>query len=301
VGPQGVVLVAPAGEAALLLRSGALGWAGALALEGEVHALVATVLLRGAGLDEIGQDAEADPPDRERRQAAEGLGGEGHAVIGADPPGQTIRAEEALEDWAGLDQLGAGERLTPEQHPAVAVGHGEWEAVLAVAELELALVIGGPHRIGGVHRGAGRSRRARAADAPAGGDQAQVLEAARDGRAHGPGRLGPAIAHQTEQLPGAPVGMALMGLEQALEQHRIERRRRAVRAPRLIGEARGPEGIIAGQEFVAGFPADAVRGTELGDRDHPAPSVTNEWLTELHGDHLLPRHRILLEESETWR
>ena len=68
-----------------------------------------------AGLDEIGQDAEADPPDREGREAAEGLGGEGHAVIRADPPGQAVRAEEPLEDGAGLDQLGAGEGLTGEQ------------------------------------------------------------------------------------------------------------------------------------------------------------------------------------------
>jgi hypothetical protein len=95
--------------------------------------------------------------------------------------------------------------------------------------------------------------------------------------------------------------MPLLGLEQALEQHRIERRRRAVRAPRLIGEARDSEGVMARQELVAGLPADAVGGTELGDGDHPAPSVVNQLLTELHGDHLLPRHRILLEEPETWR
>ena len=72
-------------------------------------------------------------------------------------------------------------------------------------------------------------------------------------------------------------------------------------APGLIGEARGPEGVIAGEELVAGLPADAVGGTELGDGHHPAQSVMNELLTELHGDDLLPRHRTLLEEPETWR
>ena len=82
-----------------------------------------------AGLDEIGQDAEADPPDGERREPAERLGGEGDAVIGVDPLGQAVRAEQALEDGTGLDQLGAGERLTAEQHAAVAVGDGEREAV----------------------------------------------------------------------------------------------------------------------------------------------------------------------------
>ena len=95
--------------------------------------------------------------------------------------------------------------------------------------------------------------------------------------------------------------MALVGLEQALEQHRIERRGRAVGPPRLIGQARGPEGVIAGEELVAGLPTDAVGGTELGDGHHSAQSVVDELLTELHGDHLLPRHRTLLEEPETWR
>jgi hypothetical protein len=72
-----------------------------------------------------------------------------------------------------------------------------------------------------------------------------------------------------EQLAGSPVRMAVMGLEQALEQRWIESGRRAVGAPGLIGEAGDPEGVIAGQELVAGLPADAVRGTELGDGHHP--------------------------------
>jgi hypothetical protein len=105
---------------------------------------------------------------------------------------------------------------------------------------------------------------------------------------------------QAEQLSGPPVRVALMGLEQPLEQHRIERGRRAMRAPGLIREARGPEGVIAGEELVAGLPADAVGGTELSDGDYPAPSIMDELLTELHGDDLLPRHRTLLEEPETW-
>ncbi len=95
--------------------------------------------------------------------------------------------------------------------------------------------------------------------------------------------------------------MAVVRLEQALEQDGIEGRGRMVGAPGLIDEARDPEGVITGQELVAGLPADAVGGTELGDRDDPAPSIVNELLTELHGDDLLPRHRSLLEEPETWR
>jgi hypothetical protein len=94
--------------------------------------------------------------------------------------------------------------------------------------------------------------------------------------------------------------MTVVSLEQALEQQRVEGSGRVVRATRLIGEACSPEGVIASQELVAGLPADAVSGTRLRDGNHPAQSIMDELLTELHGDDLLPRHRTLLEEPETW-
>jgi hypothetical protein len=43
--------------------------------------------------------------------------------------------------------------------------------------------------------------------------------------------------------------MALLGLEQAREQHRIECHRRAVGAAGLVGEARGPEGLVAARNL----------------------------------------------------
>ena len=92
-----------------------------------------------------------------------------------------------------------------------------------------------------------------------------------------------------------------MGLEQPLEQRRIERSWRAMGAAGLIRQARRAQSAIAGQELVAGFAADPVGSTQLRDRDDPAQSVMDELLAELHGDHLLPRHRTLLEEPETWR
>ena len=95
--------------------------------------------------------------------------------------------------------------------------------------------------------------------------------------------------------------MALVGFEEPLEQHGVQRGGRAMRPPRPIGEARGPEGPIARQELVSGLPADPVAGTELGHGHDPTQGVLDELLAELHGDHLLPRHRTLLEEPETWR
>jgi hypothetical protein len=189
-----------------------------------MHPLVPPVLLRRARLNEIGEDPEAEPPDGERGEPAERLGGKGDPVIGADAPGQAVLAEQALENRPGLAQLGAGEGLTGEQQAAVAVRHGERKTVLPIAQPKLALVVGGPDGIRRLHRRARRPGRSRSAHAAAGGDEAQVLEAARHGGAHRPGRLRPALAYEVEQLPRPPVRMAVMGLEQALEQHRIERR-----------------------------------------------------------------------------
>ena len=61
-------------EPALLGRAVAGRWDGGLGFEGAVHALVAAILLGAGGLDEIGQDAELDPPDGEPVKASQGKG-----------------------------------------------------------------------------------------------------------------------------------------------------------------------------------------------------------------------------------
>ena len=58
-----------------------------LGLEVFVHAFVTAVLVRGGGLDEVGQNAELDPPDGQARETTQGRGREGRTVVGADPLG----------------------------------------------------------------------------------------------------------------------------------------------------------------------------------------------------------------------
>ena len=69
VGPDLVEINAEGIEAFLLSGSVAGGRDGGLSLEVFVHAFVATILLGRCGLDEIGQDAELDPPDGEPGEA----------------------------------------------------------------------------------------------------------------------------------------------------------------------------------------------------------------------------------------
>ena len=58
-------------EAAWLRGERKFGRAGGILLEGSVHAFVGAVLLRAGRLDELGANAEADPPDGEVGEAAE--------------------------------------------------------------------------------------------------------------------------------------------------------------------------------------------------------------------------------------
>src|ERR1700692_4933033 len=52
-------------EAFLLLQAVGARWSGCFLFEGEVHALVTSVLLRMARLDALDRNTEPKPPDRE--------------------------------------------------------------------------------------------------------------------------------------------------------------------------------------------------------------------------------------------
>jgi len=148
VGTVVVVLLAERVEATLLAGE-VTGWrAGGFGLEGLVHPFMATVLLGVSGLDELGVDAEADPPNGKPRQAAQSGGGEGNAVVGADDAGQTVLLEQVAEHGLAADMLRGTEALAGEQVTAEPVDDGEGVAIEAVAGLELTLEVGGPDVVG---------------------------------------------------------------------------------------------------------------------------------------------------------
>src|SRR5687768_11030800 len=103
-------------EAGLLLQEVASGRLGGLLLEGEVHAFMAAILLRMAGLDALDRNPQAQPPHRELAEAEDGVGaGERHAVVGTDGPRQAELLENPLEHAEGVDLLVGGEGLAAEQ------------------------------------------------------------------------------------------------------------------------------------------------------------------------------------------
>src|SRR3989454_6723290 len=90
MGPLVIELLAEDVEAALLRRETARRRPRGLRLQGTVHPFMPAVLVRAPGLDELRQNAEADPPRRELRQAGQRRRGEGHAVVAANPARQPV-------------------------------------------------------------------------------------------------------------------------------------------------------------------------------------------------------------------
>jgi hypothetical protein len=63
---------------------------------------VTTVLVGLTGFNERRQDAQTDPPRGPWGQPGEGVGGERHAGVGANPPRQAKCFESTQEYWLDL-------------------------------------------------------------------------------------------------------------------------------------------------------------------------------------------------------
>jgi hypothetical protein len=106
VWPLVVVALDEVVELGLLLQEVAAGRLGGLHLQGQMHALVAAVLLRTARFDAFDLDSEPEPPDGELGEIEERVGtGEGNAIIGADGLGQAELLENGLEHREGIGFL----------------------------------------------------------------------------------------------------------------------------------------------------------------------------------------------------
>jgi len=176
-----VELLAEGVELALLEGQAAGGRDRGLPLEGAMNALVDGVLLRPAGLDELGVDAELDEPDGEGGETSQGAGGEGDAVVGADAVGQTELLEEPGEVHLGELKGDGRVGVDAEEEAGGEIADGEGEAVGAVSEAELTLVIGGPDVVGALGRGLGTAWVSATEAAPGAGETFTEEDAAGGG------------------------------------------------------------------------------------------------------------------------
>jgi hypothetical protein len=129
---SGGVLLAQGAEFGLLGTQAVCRRTSGLCFYGAVLALPASVRQGLTGLDELREDTAPDPPSGRRWETGEEVGGDGTAVIGADPLGQA-----KLLKGKGEDRFCAGNSRGMESLPG-----GE-----AAAE-----AIGGRKRGGNVHR-----------------------------------------------------------------------------------------------------------------------------------------------------
>jgi hypothetical protein len=222
-----------------------------------MHALVAAVLLRMAGLDALDLDAEPQPPDRELGQIEEGVRTrERHAIIGADGLGQAVLLEDGLEHLESVGFPGSGERLAGEEVTAGEVGDRERIAIATIGEHEFAFVVGAPQIIGLTGKGKGCS--VCPVSPPASAlDQAMTVEH----RMHRADRRRVDIRVEAPQLVPdlgrAPTRLVLLEAHDLRLDLEGELVGVAVGPARAIGEAVQADLVIAGEDLVAGLARDA--------------------------------------------
>jgi len=233
-----------------------------------MHAFMAPVLVRFAGFDELGPDAERDPPDGELREAGDGAGREGGPVVGADTLRQTVLLEEPAEAAHRELEVETQHPLAGEQEAGVSVLHGEREAELTVPGPKLALEVRGPGAVGPRRNGEGR---AGVVTAPAWlprFDAAVAHEDAVNGIAAGYGLDGGVVREQAPDLAGSPdiaLPRAVLAEFENPSNHEIGRGMRA--GPGTVRAVLEPFqllDLVSPDPFVPGGSADAMPAAELG-------------------------------------
>src|ERR1700688_4359740 len=155
VWPLLVELAAEAFEALLLILEGCGRRRGGFSLEGAMHALVPTVLLRLAGLDPLGRDGQLYSPHRQRRQTTRADRRKGRTVVATDRPRQAELAKCRLEGRAHVIVIGPKQSLAAQQSAAERIRDGQRITTLPVPGAEPALEVHRPYIVG---RRRGRER-----------------------------------------------------------------------------------------------------------------------------------------------
>jgi len=258
VGADVVVLGAEVVEDALLATEVGSRGSGGLPLEDEVHVLVLAVLLGASGLDELGEDAELDEPDGEAREAAEGVGGEGGAVVGTDVPGQAEFPEKPGEDGEDADGLHVGAAAAVEDEARVHVLDGERVAELAVAGGKLPFEVCGPGVVGLGGEGVGPTWMPAPDALAALGNEVVAQEDVVDRGARRQGQLGPVLLEVPDDLLGAVVIIGASDVENGLNHVGWSSPGGALGPGRPALKPRRALTLPAPEPLVAGGPADPV-------------------------------------------
>ena len=292
VRPVPVVLGAEAGEAALLCGGTRRRGPRRLRFEHLMKLLMRAVLLRMSRIDALGHDAQANPPDGERRQAPEAGPAKGRPVVTPNPIRQAVLGKGPLESRLRHRAGVRRQRIAPQHIPTKSVAQRERVAVAAIAGEKLAFVIDRPHLIGLRDHATWRPRRCRrGVPPPARRDQAAPLQQGGDRRSRRPRLRVVAALGDGQQLLRPPTRMPATNGEDRLDHLRVGRVRTVMWPSRSILQARQAACLVCHDPLVARFAADAVLRSQLGHREQAALELPNKIRTLLHRRHLAPRHR----------
>src|SRR5882724_7609551 len=176
-------------------------------LEGTMHALMATVLLRLTGLDTLQPDAELEPLHGELGEPAGTLAGKGRAVVAADRPGQAMLAKSPHEarahPLAGRPHDAAGQQIA-----AMIVADRQRIAAFTIPGAKPTLEVGAPDivRLRDVEEGPGR--RAERPAPPAAHTQTLAAQQIPDRARRRPGPTRILLRQNPTQLARPPIRSA---------------------------------------------------------------------------------------------
>jgi hypothetical protein len=227
---------------------------------------MAAVLLWLAWLDELRKNPQANPPGGKGGKTGEGMGGEGDAIVGADPVGKTVFLEQSGEDGFCAGNSGGMKSLAADDVTAEVIGDREGKTIDTVAGFELALEIRTPKIVGGEND---RGRFARVANFPTSSgqpDQAIALIDITDGGTAREIPIGMLIVDDPKYFLATPGGVLTAYLEEHSDNFGMGLIWRDKGSSRKILKGFGSFIRIAFYPFVTGLARNIISFTELGRR-----------------------------------
>src|SRR5215813_7156691 len=262
-----------------------------LLVERAVYPLVPAILLRLAGPDPLGPDAQLDPPHRQPRQSADPGRGKRRAVIRTDRLRQAMLLEGRREDRPHILLVGPRHRLTAQQVTAVRVGQGKRITAPAVGGAEPPLEIGAPHVVGRAHcrKRLGIRRTPPTLAQPAGHTLASQPLPDRAGRRHR--QLGMVLGQLHPQLLWPPVWPALAQSQHRLHHGNVMRLAVLQRRVRALRQTRGALRDIPAEPLVAGLSADPILPAQHRHLILARQNPSDKLYSLVHLTGRSPRHR----------
>src|SRR5215471_17301459 len=285
------VVVAAEGIKTDLLRASVGGrWARGLRLERAMHALMAAVLLRRGRMNEMGLDAELEPPGRQACQAARSGRTERRPVVAADCPRQPEATKRPVKH--GLRRLDPGEHDPHvDEKPAVAVGDRQGVDPLIVARPKPALEVHRPFVVCSCNRRHHSGLVERRPSPPDRGNQAGALENVPDRRGRRPARRRRVTLKHPKHLARPHMRKATAHCDDRLHHGRVRRVRTVQHGMRTIGKPCRVSAVASLAPLIKRVAANPVASAQFRNAPVAGIVIRQHPNTLFHPTGLLERHR----------